>query len=287
MSALQRTSILCRFPLEILENIALEVIFVDPHGRPLDLLALLCTCKQLYERLSYETNAALCARVFKRMFDVNAARRRLGHAAVRSSNLAAQLKLQCDTLRHIRRCDICSPSLLDDFWVAFTMMSENDGRNKIQLEKAGLPELLERWVRQKVWDRDQRPNDWPANDTVKSLGLWLTWFMTDEGQFSKLDPSAMLNMASTDKVSSESLSRRQEIMDVVRPYVLLPCRVSVTLDSSIGKVPLTRVPVSALPRPLQSFSSTLGWHHEFTQSTNFGSIGSRPLAYIPRPRCHQ
>ena len=158
-----------------------QIVFTDPFGRPLGLVPLLCACKHIYGRLSYSTNSTLCARVFKSMFDIYAARRRIGPAASKSSNMAAQLKLQCDTLRHIRRCDISSTTLLDDFWVAFIMMSENDGRNRIQLERAGLPDLLEQWIREKLWDRNQHPNDWPLDDKVRSLGLWLMWFMTDEG----------------------------------------------------------------------------------------------------------
>ncbi|EIN14315.1 hypothetical protein PUNSTDRAFT_140632 [Punctularia strigosozonata HHB-11173 SS5] len=208
MNALRPTSasIIPRFPLEILENIAVHIVFDDPHGHPAGLVPLLCTCKAVYGLLSYSTNNTLCARVFKGMFDFRAARRRVGRITHMSSNLAAQLKLQCETLRRIRARDLSSPSLVDDFWVAFVMMSENDGRNRIQLEKAGLPELLEIWVRQGLWERNRR-DEWPADDAVRSLGLWLLWFMTDEA-----------------KLSVESPQRRAEIMSAVRPYVLLPCR---------------------------------------------------------------
>src|ERR1700730_12908151 len=150
MQVTQPTSILCRFPAEILEHIALEVVFVDPVGPPKDITPLLCTCRRVYDVLSFDRCYNLYARIFKTKFDLGAVRRRFGPKTIRSSNLAGQLKKYCINLQDIRRGDIYSPRIHDILRTAFFMASENDGKNAFQLEWAGLGGFVDRFVRARL-----------------------------------------------------------------------------------------------------------------------------------------
>lgn len=174
-------SILCSIPLVILENIAHETTLIDPFGPPSTLIPLLLTCRHIHNALSFKSCSHLYARIFRSRFDYRAASRRFGIRATYSPTLAKQLKKYCITLKRFRRGDINSDTLQDDFYLAFFMMSENDGRNYVQLQWAGLPAFVDRFVRQRLWDDRESSNGWPAENRINSLALWLLYFTTTKG----------------------------------------------------------------------------------------------------------
>lgn len=179
----QQTSILCRFPSEILENIALEVVNFDPLGPPNALIPLLSTCKSVYTVLAFDRSHALSARIYKSKFDIGPVRRRFGPKSVRSTNLASQLKKYSTNLQQIRRGDIYSPDIHDILRTAFLMAMENDGKNACQLAWAGLDNFVDRFVRARLCEDVAQHNGWPAESSVNALALWLMWFTTTQGQF--------------------------------------------------------------------------------------------------------
>lgn len=186
MDAPQHASRFCAIPTTILEQILQETALVNPLGPPADIVPLLQTCRYLHHVLSLNNNRHLYARIFRSMFDYRAASRRFGPRACYSSNLAVQLKKYCSTLRRIRHANLDSDTLNLDLWNAFFMMMENDGRNAAQLEWAGLKPFVDRLVRERLWHGREASHDWPAENTVNALALWLMWFTTDQGTSSLL-----------------------------------------------------------------------------------------------------
>ena len=167
---------LCSLPLEILELIAAFVALDAPISA---LLPLQLTSRHFYRALSIHSNAHLFAALFADRFDVSAVARRLGSCAVQSSAFAFQLIEYCHAIRAIRTGDIYAPGILDTFWTAFVMLIEDDSKNRRILEDAGLPDFVDRFVRERLYE-DHILN-WPAENAVNSLALWLLWLTTSQG----------------------------------------------------------------------------------------------------------
>lgn len=142
--------ILSRFPTEILEHIALQLILTTNQCLLSHLTPLLLTNRALHARLSLSRSTYLSARIFLAKFDVGAVHRRTGPRAIRTGNLAVQLHVYAGTLREIRRGDIYHPDILDILRNAYFMAMEDDGRNGYQLEKAGLADFVDRFVRARL-----------------------------------------------------------------------------------------------------------------------------------------
>lgn len=215
---------ICSIPREILELIALEIVLLEGSGRPADLVSLFSTCSDLYNKLSFNSCPALYARLYKGMFDTGAALRRLGPKAVRSSNLASQFRVNCSMLRRIRQGDVYSPYLLQDFWLAFLLITENDGKNRVQLEEAGLGPVVNAFVRTRLWEDAE--NGWPRESIINALALWLLWCMTSQGAS---DPTLCLvfyaQLLFSESVEREHPNERTELVRLVLPYVVMAFKV--------------------------------------------------------------
>lgn len=184
MHTIAYSDVLSRFPNEILEKIALELLLLKRECNIKELIPLLCTNRRLYEALSFKRSNDLAARIFKVKFDVGAALRRSGPKAMRSANLNAQLHIFCDTLQDIRSGNINHPNILDIFRNAYFMASENDGKNAYQLEWADMGGFVDRFVRERLCENAAEHNGWPDDSSVNSLALWLMWFTTTRGALS-------------------------------------------------------------------------------------------------------
>lgn len=232
-----QTSPLCRLPIDILENIGVEVTAVDPLGPPKDLVPLLLTCKAIHDALSFEDNhnRHLYARIFRCRFDVRASKRRFSDPAHFSSNLAQQLRVYSAALTRIRRGIMLSSTVEHDLWSAFFLMAENDGRNEAQLEWAGLRAFVARFVGETLWLGREACHGWPAERPASALALWLMWATSDAGEFSRCSvpgrPNELCfvylrprNAPLSESLASETPNDRQRIMELVRPYVVAPFR---------------------------------------------------------------
>lgn len=166
-------------PREVLERIAFELVMTDQRGRPAELVSLLLACRDLNKKLSFKLCPALYARIHKSMFDTAAPHRRFGSKAIRSSNLTSQLRANCSMLRRIRQGDVYSPHVLDDFWLAYVLIMENDGKNRVQLDRAGLGVVVNKFVRSRLWEDAE--NGWPREKAINALALWLLWCTTTRG----------------------------------------------------------------------------------------------------------
>ncbi|KAF8265775.1 hypothetical protein EI94DRAFT_1734777 [Lactarius quietus] len=175
------TSPLTRLPTEVLERIALELALSPALGPPVHLTSLLCTCKHVRDTISHVRSNDLYAKIFLGMFDVGAVRRRIGSSAVRSRSLASQLKIYCTTLKRIRRGDINAPDIEDLLRTVFIILTENDGKNREQLEWANTYQFVYNFVHHRLWE--DTVNGWPRDTPLHSLALWVLWCMTDASAF--------------------------------------------------------------------------------------------------------
>jgi hypothetical protein len=176
---------LCAIPAEILENIVLEAVLATPLGPPSVLIPILCTCKRIYNKLRFENNRSLYARIFNCKFDVGAARRRFGPHTLPSSSLADQLQSNIMALQDIRQGDIYSSHVNSTLWTAFFLMLENDGKNREQLDWAGLDSFIDRYIRNRLSEGRDQHKGWPVENEGNSLALWLMVMTLTEGRLFK------------------------------------------------------------------------------------------------------
>jgi hypothetical protein len=202
--AVVQSSWLCRLPLEIIEEVVLE-LHDDPTTPPSMIPPLLQTCKQLYNTLDFKTNTHLYARLFVTRFDGSAATRRLGELASNTPSLSSQFRSYCIALKRIRAGDIHANDITQTFWTCFSMMMENDGKNRCQLEAAGLPNFVDRFVRERLYENSEA--GWPAESEANSLAMWLLWFTS-----------------TAERLRAETSEQRVQMTKLILPYVLMPVR---------------------------------------------------------------
>ena len=170
---------LCSVPPEILDKVAFELVSDILQGPPSVLLPLLQTCKHINRSLSTTGCIDLYSRIFKAKFDHLSAIRRIARPI--SSEYVEQLMDCCKLLQVIRSGDIYSADIDHVLFMALIMMMENDGKNRVQLEWAGLDEFVHRFVRERLHETRERYNGWPEESAQNACALWLMWMMTTEG----------------------------------------------------------------------------------------------------------
>ncbi|KIO07216.1 hypothetical protein M404DRAFT_998623 [Pisolithus tinctorius Marx 270] len=193
---------LLALPFEIIERIAINL--TDAHGIQA-LLPLQLTCKYLNSSLGITTNPHIFASYFASHYDVSSASRRFGPQATKSSAYAAQLLRYTHTLARIRSGDIHADDVCHTFWTSYLMLIEDDGKNRASLEAAGLPDFVDRFVREHLYDGHR--NGWSADNAVNSLALWLLWLTTTE-----------------DRLRAESSPQRAQMIRLMLPFVIMPVR---------------------------------------------------------------
>jgi hypothetical protein len=187
------------FPSEILEDIALAVVSRSPLGPPRGLLNILLTCRQLYDKLSPHNCPRLYLRIFMTQFDsttplVSIVR---DGFSIHAQDLVQELRLRFSALALFAAGSIDDPKLPDALMTAFFMILEDAGCNSLQLRHAGLSGFLGRYIRQKIPGNDQQ---WPLQDCVNSLVLFLFWAMSSDGM------SYLLSMAALPRACLDACS---------------------------------------------------------------------------------
>src|SRR6266404_2052904 len=172
---------LIRVPIEVLERVAFEVALSPALGPPVHIIPFLCTCKFIHRTISHAFSNDLYAKIFRAKFDVDAARRRFGTGAIRSRFLASQLKTYCVALKRIRRGDIDAPDIEALLRTVFILLTENDGKNREQLEWANAYQFVNNFVHRRLWQ--DTINGWPKDTPLHSLVLWVFWCLTDASTF--------------------------------------------------------------------------------------------------------
>ncbi|KAI6097267.1 hypothetical protein EDD16DRAFT_1902612 [Pisolithus croceorrhizus] len=210
---------LLALPFELIERVAIHL--TDANGIQA-LLPLLLTCKHLYGILGTQSNHHIFASHFASHYDFSSASRRLGPQAAKSRSYASQLLRYSHALSRIRSGNIHADDVVHTFWTSFLMFMEDDGKNRASLEAAGLPDFVDRFVRERLYDGHR--NGWPADNAVNSLALWLLWLTTTE-----------------DRLRAESSPRRAQMIKLMLPFVAMPVRYPSTLAPDIHfSLPLSR-----------------------------------------------
>jgi hypothetical protein len=246
-----------RCPPEVVSRIALWAELLQPLGPAVHHLALLKTCKHVHNALRGTSH--FLADVQRAKFDRTASARRFGIHATRASNLAAQLARNSVTIArfHTRGWQSADDFLLD-LWNAFLLLSENDGKNREQLEWARTYEFVNDWVNVHIWHGHMPGNQWPTETTEGALALWIMWMMTTPGTHSPPGTPNSILRRETERLAAESDDRRQRMIDLLRPFVMLAPRV--------------RPPFPSRPSPLIQARST---RHSWSRTTT-SSCPSRP-----------
>ncbi|CCM01456.1 uncharacterized protein FIBRA_03509 [Fibroporia radiculosa] len=213
-------------PGDVLVLIASELAALDPLGPPSLLVPLLLTCKSVHSVLSFHSAHHLYARIFRARFDTRAAFRRMGPRAMRSHNLAIQLKRVSRMLARVRRGDLDDPHIEQDLWTAFIMCTENDGKNSIQLDWANVDDFVLRFISTKLWEDRIHSNGWPAESSVNALAIWVYWMRLDQGASPPTETVLALNQIPLclAKLQSANADTRNQILDLIRPYMLTALR---------------------------------------------------------------
>ncbi|KAI0095185.1 hypothetical protein BDY19DRAFT_902185 [Irpex rosettiformis] len=129
-------------------------------------------------------------------------------------------------------------------------MVENDGKNEAHLlEWADLKSFADRVVRERLWEGRERCNGWPEESNMNALALWLMWLTTDE-----------------DTLQNETPEARRRLMELVRPYVVLPLRYpSFHVPDNHFEIPL---PPSMRDRPHYTHITPHGFYPPYRKPEN-------------------
>ncbi|KAG9098013.1 hypothetical protein FRC06_006918 [Ceratobasidium sp. 370] len=174
-------------PPEVVEHIAVDACSTPFLGPPVALPGLLVLNRRTYAALSLQTNPGFLARVFRAKFDSLAPARRFRAAGqpLTAVCYALELRRRFVALRRIRhvastnRFDVCSEEdERADFWLLYLMFLESDGKNFDQMMRwAQVTSYLRVYLRDQLMPHS-RPG-FPLESTMRSLGLWLMWFLTE------------------------------------------------------------------------------------------------------------
>ncbi|KAF8596940.1 hypothetical protein BDV93DRAFT_562807 [Ceratobasidium sp. AG-I] len=174
-------------PAEVVEEIAFHACASPFLGPPVALPVLLRTSRRLHAVLAVANNPGFHARIFRAKFDTAAPQRRFLAAGqpLSAANYALELPRRWTALRRIRhiaavgRLFACGEEdQRADFWLLYLMFLESDGKNYEQLiEWANVTSYVRTYIREQLMP-NPRPG-FPLESTERSLGLWLTWFLTE------------------------------------------------------------------------------------------------------------
>lgn len=184
------TACLSRLPLEILENIAFALVALTPLGNPSALVPLLLTSRSVYTALSLTSGNTLYSRICRLKFDIGAVTRRA--FSPHTKDLNDHLVQMCQLLQFIRRGDIWHEDTIDYLIPVFIAMLDNDGKNRAQLEHAGIEPFLENYIRARLHEGRAQNDMWPIESPANTCALWLLWMFTSRGKPFK--PPSICNM---------------------------------------------------------------------------------------------
>ncbi|KAG8900475.1 hypothetical protein FRC01_010126, partial [Tulasnella sp. 417] len=185
-------------PIEIFQEIAVQTVTsaAAPAGPPSAIRHLLLTSKQINNRLSFEANPSFYGEIFDAQFDTAALKRRFHSSRLTAPCRAAELKRRWVCLKRIKQYArgrqavwgypgypgiYSEKDKLQDAWLAFLMLTENDGQNMIQLSWANVVDWTRSFIHfdiHAVSVNAQRTGQLPVVSESRALGLWLYWMTT-------------------------------------------------------------------------------------------------------------
>ncbi|KAG8892103.1 hypothetical protein FRC00_012623, partial [Tulasnella sp. 408] len=194
-------------PVEIFQQIAVQTVTsaAAAAGPPSAIRSLLLTSKQINNRLSFDANPSFYGEIFDAQFDTTALKRRFHSSRLTAPCRAAELKRRWICLKRIKQYSRSAASAqkevgrqavwgypgfpgiysekdkLQDAWLAFLMLTENDGQNMVQLSWANVVDWTRSFIHfdiHAVSVNAQRSGQLPVVSESRALGLWLYWMTT-------------------------------------------------------------------------------------------------------------
>jgi hypothetical protein len=173
---------LLHLPHETLEEILLATLEQSILGPPSLLHALMLTCRQLYYTLTFDVHPTFYARIFAQKFDLVAPHRRLGISELLPRHLKDELRVHCTAIQTFRKvladASYDDPQLLEAFRTAYLMLLGDDGKNFAQLSWAGLPALVQDFLRNRFTSTAHDNHGWPQENEMNTLAVVLFWLVT-------------------------------------------------------------------------------------------------------------
>lgn len=217
-------------PGEILEDIAFALLAASPLQSPAPIIPLLQTSRAFLLILSPRSSTTLYARLCRLKFDLGATERR--STSPNNRKLTELFVRMSTSLRCIRRGDIFAEDLTNTMLDMFFMVMHNDGKNLAQLDNVGAVEFLDKFIRLRLHEGKESNDMWPLENTRNSAALWLSWFFTTTGAlWIHLADFNDVETHSSDQLEKESLQQKNQLIDLILPYILCPHRVSAVLKA--------------------------------------------------------
>lgn len=84
----------------------------------------------------------------------------------------------------VRSGDIFDLHVDDHLWNIYFMLMENDGMNAAQLiHWANVRVFIDAFVRTRLHEGKDELNNWPLDNQVNALALWIMWHTSNDGMF--------------------------------------------------------------------------------------------------------
>lgn len=226
---------------------------------PTNLRNLLMTCRKVHAALDAKSNPRLYARVFHTKFDVAAIARRFGAQAMTAESLTMELKRRCICLKRIRKAVAqrrlkepfsgakADAEVLDNLWLAYMMMTENDGLNIAQLRWAQIEAYLKLYRSQNLLQSIIK-SGYPANTPDVSLALHVEYMLTDPTRLAK-----------------ESRDESDEKLFILRPFVFAAHR----YDAYFAPWTLRNLPTPQQDSSTAALSCSAAERNPFIADLNF------------------
>ncbi|KIJ33361.1 hypothetical protein M422DRAFT_52434 [Sphaerobolus stellatus SS14] len=225
---------------DVLKRIAISCISTaDSTSDVYTIVSMARTCRRMNLALSIDHNYDIYGEAFCALFDTAAAYRRLGSKAMRSSSLAAELKLRLNLLKRIRstlagRNSGCISAT--DLCRLYIMVIEDDGNNLRHLhailDESGL------LVTGKSIVGSQASIPETSKDPLYTFLLALYDLKNARSiSIKHIFPSAIL-ICRIDDFLSEAPNEREEMLDLLEPYTHRAWVLG-SGSMSVGMIPLT------------------------------------------------
>ena len=173
-------------PIEVLEQVALNLVNENPVGPPIYLPPLLRTSTVIHSKLSLTSNPSFYSTIFAIKFDVQPATRRLG-GHLDTWEKAQELVKRFITLKRFKYMSCrefsARPTAREDLWIAYLMFLEHEQNNYGQLvHYAGINTFASQCIQPEgpFHDGTEHNGGWKVDNEVNALVAWLFWF-TDKG----------------------------------------------------------------------------------------------------------
>ncbi|KXN84961.1 hypothetical protein AN958_11806 [Leucoagaricus sp. SymC.cos] len=176
-----------------------DVVYVETHGKTLQ-----ATSHHFHHALNCHLNPAVWSAAFRFRFDHHAVLRR--NFRPNGRDYYHQLRQYTKVLAMLRRQDLDLDA--GEGWrMVYLMLLDNNGKNRAQLEHAGIDLLFLCYLQERLWENADENDGWPK-DTAQSVHvLWAMWMLTTPA-----------------KLQAETRGDRDLVVRKILPFVLNPYR---------------------------------------------------------------